>query len=72
MRSEPELSPDARPKQIAFTVECFLCNSLKFERVLFICMKKNGTLAGAALKGRNGMKKPVYRYISAGGKEVTG
>jgi len=35
-------------------------------------MKKNGTLAGAALKGRNGMKKPVYRYISAGGKEVTG
>ena len=34
--------------------------------------KRDGTLAGAALKGRNGMKKPVYRNISAGGKVVTG
>jgi len=34
----------------------------------FAC--KNDALAGTALKREDGMRKPVYRNISAGGKEA--
>ena len=33
-------------------------------------MEKDGALAGVVLKGGRWMRKPVYRNISAGGKEV--
>ena len=51
----------------------YICSRLVMSRFFYVLFaRKNGALAGAALKGRNGMKKPVYRNISAGGKEVTG